>query len=1339
MGRAESGKRGDARTIWLADANRARMRRSRARAGCVESLERRVLLATDIWSGASSSSWSDSGNWSLGAPPGTGDVAEFDGGGGGSSLLSVTLNEPATIDGLQIESSWDGTLTLQNALAVGGTSQLSAGTIDVSSVTSGSTTITGSLTNTGTMTYSAPTALGWDAAGTLTNKSTLDISAGSTFALLNGGILKNSGTINDDISGSGFEIDSAAALNNNAGAIFSFGGDSNFGYVTAPGTFNNLGTLKKIAGTGTSELNLNFSNQGGTINVASGTIEVDSVGGSSTGGSFTVATGAVLDLTGGQSISYSGSYTGTGTGTIALDAGTLDVATGGATFNFAAGLFQWSGGAIDTSGGELTNTGTIALSGGSSATETLQGTGVLVNQGTIDQSGAGTFDINGPATLNNQTGTFDITANSGISESGAGGSLDNGGTIEKTAGTGTFTIDDGIRFSDTGTVYVQTGTLDIENATEVVSDGALSGGTWNVGGGATLDLGTNVTTLGATVDLQGPSATFGALASVTKITSSGALDLSGGCSFATAGSLDNAGTISLVPGTLNVSGALTQESTGSLDAGVGGTLAGSQFGQIVVSGSATLSGTLTLSVLDSFAPALGQSFTLLSYHSESGTFSTVTLPTEAGAVTLNAPSYGATALAIAAIKNSSVTVTSSANPANVGQSITLTAKVQPIAPQTGTPTGSVTFLDGSTTLKTVTLSGGSATYTTSTLAVGPHQITIDYSGDPNFAATDSAVFTQAVLNETQTTLKSSVNPTVYGESAIFFASVSATASGAGTPTGSVTFMNGSATIQTVALADGTATCSTSSLRPGSNSITAVYSGSSTFETSTSPAVTQTVNPANSTVSGSSTSTPNPPVFGQSITLLVSVTASSPGSGTPTGGLAVFKYGSTELGSSLLQEGTTSIKTSALPAGTDVVTVQYQGDPNFKAGGPTSFDVTVDPAATTTTLEPAGAPTLVGQQAVFTAKVAANSPGSGTVSGTVSFYYGSTLLGTTTMEAGSAIQGTYALPGGSDAVTAVYNGSSSFAPSAPSAPVTQTVNPDGTSTALSTSGSPSAFNEPVTFTATVTANAPGGGTPGGSVSFMEGSTALGTVTLQNGSASYTTSTLTGGAHTITAEYLGNSSYTAGLSNSVTETIGQVGSNIVLKSSAPAAVYGEPVTFTATVTPNSGRGAPAGTVTFTNGSTVLAVVSMPAGVATYTTSTLALGGHSIAVSYAGSTDFSAASVAPISQSVSPASTVIAVSASANPGIVHQFVTITAMVLNTTPGAALPVGTVTFKEGKKKLLTTSLSGGMASLVTKKLALGANKITVIYSGNADFRGSTSAVFKEVIKNPPRKKGKRS
>ncbi len=61
--------------------------------------------------------------------------------------------------------------------------------------------------------------------------------------------------------------------------------------------------------------------------------------------------------------------------------------------------------------------------------------------------------------------------------------------------------------------------------------------------------------------------------------------------------------------------------------------------------------------------------------------------------------------------------------------MTFTATVSANSPGSGTPTGTVTFMDGSTSLGTGTLSGGVATFSISTLPVGSHSITGVYSGD----------------------------------------------------------------------------------------------------------------------------------------------------------------------------------------------------------------------------------------------------------------------------------------------------------------------------------------------------------------------------------------------------------------------------------------------------------------------------------------------------------------------------------------------------------------------------------------------------------------------------------
>lgn len=94
--------------------------------------------------------------------------------------------------------------------------------------------------------------------------------------------------------------------------------------------------------------------------------------------------------------------------------------------------------------------------------------------------------------------------------------------------------------------------------------------------------------------------------------------------------------------------------------------------------------------------------------------------------------------------NANLTVTSSANPVLVSTPITFTANV---TAATGTPTGSVTFLDGSTLLGSSALNAGSATYTTSTLSAGSHVITAAYSGDTNFAQATSTMLNQSVDND----------------------------------------------------------------------------------------------------------------------------------------------------------------------------------------------------------------------------------------------------------------------------------------------------------------------------------------------------------------------------------------------------------------------------------------------------------------------------------------------------------------------------------------------------------------------------------------------------------------
>jgi hypothetical protein len=487
------------------------------------------------------------------------------------------------------------------------------------------------------------------------------------------------------------------------------------------------------------------------------------------------------------------------------------------------------------------------------------------------------------------------------------------------------------------------------------------------------------------------------------------------------------------------------------------------------------------------------------------------------------------------------TVTASPNPSSFGQAVTLTATVIP--PFSGTPSGSVSFYDG-TTLPTLTLlgngtlSGGQAAFNTSTLSTGTHSITVVYGGDSNFIGSTSAIFTQTVNSApsrgTQTTLTSSLNPSLIGEPVNLTATVSGSG---GTPTGSVTFMDGSTTIVSgVALSGGTATYQDPSLSAGTHSLTAVYSGDTSYSSSTSAKLSQTVYNSSPATTTKLASSANPSAPGQAVTFTATVTPSGPG--TPTG-IVTWWDGTTELGSFALNGNSASLTTSTLSLGAHSITANYGGDAVFAASTSAVLTQTVSNTTTTTTtttsLMSSLNPSTVGQSVTFTATVTPN--GSGTPTGSVTFKDGGATLGSANLSGGEASYSTSSLSAGTHSITAVYGGDTNFSASTSSA-LSQNVNSasnmgGATSTSLSSSLNPAAAGQAVTFTATVAPD--GSGTPTGSVTFEDGNTMLGRAELSGGTASYSTSSLSVGPHSITASYGGDANFSSSTSETLTETI------------------------------------------------------------------------------------------------------------------------------------------------------------------------------------------------------------
>ncbi|HET9409689.1 MAG TPA: Ig-like domain repeat protein [Candidatus Sulfotelmatobacter sp.] len=273
---------------------------------------------------------------------------------------------------------------------------------------------------------------------------------------------------------------------------------------------------------------------------------------------------------------------------------------------------------------------------------------------------------------------------------------------------------------------------------------------------------------------------------------------------------------------------------------------------------------------------------------------------------------------------------------------------------------------------------------------------------------------------TSTALSSSLNPSLFGQSITFTATVTSMTATAVAPSGTVTFKNGTTTLGTATLVSGSAKFTTSKLAVGAHSITAVYGGDKTFIGSTSPTFAQTVNKAGTTTT--LTATPNPSQFNQPVTFKAVVKSAT---GAIPAGSVTFKDGTTTLRTVTLTSGTATLSISKLVVGAHSITASYAGNANFVASISSTLTQTVSKAKTTTTLTSAPNPSSSGQAVTFTATV--TGAFGGIPGGTVTFKDGTTIIGTgavstTTRQAKLA---TSKLAVGTHNITAAYSGNTNY--------------------------------------------------------------------------------------------------------------------------------------------------------------------------------------------------------------------------------------------------------------------------------------------------------------------------
>jgi hypothetical protein len=264
--------------------------------------------------------------------------------------------------------------------------------------------------------------------------------------------------------------------------------------------------------------------------------------------------------------------------------------------------FNWKAGKL-TGNGTTTVDSSAAFTMGTSAFAandfTLDGQ-TLINSATANWNKRDLTFANSAEIINN--GIFNANATTTMIGGTTEGFVNNGYFFKKTAGTTTIM---NIPFTNNGTVDVVAGTLvfqqGMDNGEDAVID--LGGGTLDPGDELIID-------------------------SDDSLIGSGTL----------AANLVNEGTVSPgnSAGIITVDGYYTQEAGGTLEIELGGTAAGTEHDQLVVTGTATMNGTLTVTLLPGFLPELGETFFIIDHTIGTLKFDTINLPSLAGGLKLEA-------------------------------------------------------------------------------------------------------------------------------------------------------------------------------------------------------------------------------------------------------------------------------------------------------------------------------------------------------------------------------------------------------------------------------------------------------------------------------------------------------------------------------------------------------------------------------------------------------------------------------------------------------------------------------------------------------------------------------
>ncbi len=523
---------------------------------------------------------------------------------------------------------------------------------------------------------------------------------------------------------------------------------------------------------------------------------------------------------------------------------------------------------------------------------------------------------------------------------------------------------------------------------------------------------------------------------------------------------------------------------------------------------------------------------------------------------------------------------------------------------------------------------------------------------------------------------------------------------AGVPTGSVS-ITGADTNCVLTLSGGSGNCTVVFNSAGAKTLTAVYSGNTTYASSSS-SVSHTVSPVSSTTSTTTITadSPDPSAPGQAVAVSVTVTGAGV---TPTGTVTIT--GADTSCTLTLSSGSGSCNVIFSSNGAKILTATYNGDANYTASSGTASHTVAPAKAASSTAITADTPdpSVPGQAVVVNVTVSgAGLPApSGTVDITGANTNCSILLAAGTGSCSVVFNTT-----GTKSLIATYNGDGNFGSSTGSA-IHTVVKGSTTINITADNPDPSIATQPITVSVTVVG---GGATPTGTVD-ISGADINCTITLTSGSGSCSSVVFnTIGDKILTATYNGDGNYLAS-SNTATHTVKNASTTTISADLPDPSTPGDTITVNVTV---SGPGvAPTGTVDIT-GADVNCSITLAGGMGSCPVQFNTAGAKVLVATYNGDT-FYVGSTGSASHTVSRgASTTAIVTETPDPSLVNQAVTVSVSVAG---AGVVPTGTVAISiSGAPSTCTATLVAGTGSCDIVFTATGNYTMTATYSGDANY-----------------------